>query len=79
MQVQPERDTRVLLPIGMDKPEAWLLEALDANLLLRALRAPPPGGAPIELVLYCTQVRSVLLLRQRSIAPLPAQKRKHRM
>jgi len=48
----------VLLPIGMERPEPWLLDALDANLLLRALRAPPPGGAPIELVLYCMQVRA---------------------
>jgi hypothetical protein len=46
-----------MLPIGMEKPEPWLLDALDAGLLLRALRAPPPGGVPIELVLYCTQVR----------------------
>jgi hypothetical protein len=55
--VQPERDVRVILPIGMERPEPWLLDAIDAGLLLRALRAPPPGGAPIELVLYCMQVR----------------------
>ncbi|KIZ05819.1 hypothetical protein MNEG_2138 [Monoraphidium neglectum] len=39
----------------MERPEPWLLDAIDAGLLLRALRAPPPGGAPIELVLYCMQ------------------------
>ncbi|KAI8470006.1 MAG: hypothetical protein J3K34DRAFT_521690 [Monoraphidium minutum] len=55
LEVQPERDVRLLLPIGMERPEPWLLDALDAGLLLRALRAPPPGGAPIELVLYCMQ------------------------